>query len=847
MPNDRWVQIEEIFHAALERPESEREAFLAAACDPESEMRNEVQSLLAAHESLNSWYEKPIPLPVSPAQSPEKRVLGQQFGSYQITSLLSVGGMGEVYAARDSSLLRDVVLKLLPAQFTADADRLRRFEQEARAASALNHPNIITVYEFGKNDFGHYIAMERVYGQTLRTLIGQEVTSDQLIALGRQIAEALAVAHAAGITHRDIKPENIMVRDDGYVKVLDFGLARLDASKDDALAAARKTNPGMMIGTIDYMSPEQAQGEAITTASDIFSLGVVLYELAFGKHPFHGKNVPDTLQAIISNPPPVPARPRPELSTGLEALILQMLSKKAAHRPTAQAVAKALAGLSSGQLFTAVIPGLPRPSLQDHELTDSPTQDSRRTSRLPSIAVLPFINLSGDVENEYFCDGLAEELLNAMAKIVGLKVAARTSAFAFKGKKAQISEIGRALNVGAILEGSVRKAGTRIRITVQLINASDGYQIWSERYDRQLADIFDIQDEITLAVVESLKVRLFGGEKALVLKRYTDNTEAYELYLRGRYHFNKFTGAGWVTAIDYFKKTLELEPNYAPAYASLALSLTFCWFYDILPPQELVPAWRDAVDKALFLDDQLADAHLARGQFCFYHEWLWEEAEQEYIRAIELSPNNADAYHYYGLFLATRDRFEPSILMGRRAMELDPLSLFASMQVGWIYWLADQLDNALKQTERMTEIEPNFVGAYWQRGMIYLSKGMLPEAAEALQKSLDLGFNPLAFSALGAAHAMLGHEAEARQILGQLIEMRKTHFIAAYNLARICSALDMEDQAHEWLVRATEERNGEMVFLNRETQSGAGEAFGKKYPKSQRFQMLLNRYGFIPS
>jgi eukaryotic-like serine/threonine-protein kinase len=848
MTSERWQQIEDLFHEALTLAPEDREAFLASACASNPELRAEVESFLAAHAELDSRYERPLPFAPLGAATTAAPLVGRSLGAYHVTALLDVGGMGEVYCAEDSRLGREVVLKLLPAQFTTDADRVRRFEQEARAASALNHPNIITVYEFGETEAGRYIAMEMVRGQTLRALIGQSL-GDQLAALGRQTAEALAVAHAAGITHRDIKPENIMVRDDGYVKVLDFGLARLAPPSEEgpAARAARITNPGMMLGTVAYMSPEQAQGEKVTTASDIFSLGVVLYELAAGRHPFHASTMLATLQAIVSLTPPAPAQLNSEIPAAFDTLIMQMLAKEPALRPTAQTAAQALATMrirESGKNFPFGVRSLIE---QENALTNPAAAFAPPlTTKLPSIAVLPFVNLSRDIENDYFCDGLAEELLNAMAKIEGLKVAARTSAFAFKGKRAQISEIGQALKVGAVLEGSVRKAGQRLRITVQLVNAADGYQIWSERYDRQLADIFDIQDEITLAVVEALKVRLFGGEKALVLKRYTDNTEAYELYLKGRYHFNKFTATGWLTSIEYFKKTLEQEPNYAPAYASLALALTFCWFYDILPPQEAVPVWRDAVQRALELDDHLADAHMARGQFCFYHEWQWEEAELEYKRAIELSPNSADAHQYYGLFLATRERFEQGIRMGRRALDLDPLSLFTSMQVGWIYWLADRLEEALRQTQKMIEIEPDFVGAYWQRGVVYLAKGMPLEAVEALQKSLVLGFNPLALSALGAIYAMLGRDVEANEVLQQLLEMRQTHFIAAFNLARIYSGMGQEDQAYEWLEQACEERSGEMVFLNRETQIGTGDAFGKTFPRTKRFRTLMQDRRLIP-
>src|SRR5262245_49251057 len=563
MTSERWQQIEDIFHAALDLPPEEREAFLAVACSLDPQLKTEVESYLSAHSELDSRYERPLrPLPVTAPSFDQTTspLVGRSLGFYYVAALMGRGGMGEVYCAQDSRLGREIVLKLLLVQFTTDADRLRRFEQEARAASALNHPNIVTVYEFGETEAGRYIAMEMVRGQTLRALIGHVIGIDQLAALGRQAAEALAVAYAAGITHRDIKPENIMVRDDGYVKVLDFGLARLSPLQKGgpAARAAQTTDSGMMMGTVAYMSPEQAQGEAVTTATDIFSLGVVLYELATGRHPFHAPTILATLQAIVSSAPPAPSQLNSEIPATLELLITQMLSKEPALRPTAQAVALMMSTMKdreSGKNFPLEIRSL----IGQENAVTSPVdwRDAPPiTAILPSIAVLPFINLSADFENDYFCDGLAEELLNALAKIEGLKVAARTSAFSFKGKNVDASQIGTALHVKTVLEGSVRKSGNKVRITAQLIGADDGYHMWSERYDRELNDIFNVQDDITLAIVDALKLTLFGDRRAAILKRYTDNTEAYQLYLRGRFYWNKRTTSGFQQAVEYFERAI---------------------------------------------------------------------------------------------------------------------------------------------------------------------------------------------------------------------------------------------------------------------------------------------------
>jgi adenylate cyclase len=450
-----------------------------------------------------------------------------------------------------------------------------------------------------------------------------------------------------------------------------------------------------------------------------------------------------------------------------------------------------------------------------HETITVSSFDSR-----PAIAVLPFVNISNDVDNDYFCDGLAEELLNALSKIESLHVAARTSAFYFKDKQTDIREIGKKLNVSTVLEGSVRKSGSRVRINVQLVNVADGYHLWSEKYDRQLADIFDIQDEISLAIVDALKLKLLGSEQKVVM-RYTDNTEAYELFLKGRYYHNKYSPEGWRRAIEFFEKAIEKEPNYAPAYAGMNTSLGFLWFLGFLPAAETVPQMKAAAIKALEIDENLAEAHLSQAMISFFYDWKWQKAEQEFKRAIALDPHNAEAISFYSMFLGFEERFDEAIDQGARALAIDPLSTLINMNVGWTYFSAGLFDKTLEQVGKMIEVEPDFYGCYWLRGAVYLSEGEYETAVNSLKKAVSLGGRQVVLADLGAAYGLAGKDGEATEILNQLLEMRQREYVPAICMARIYSRIGENDKAIDWLEKAFEEKNGEMVFLKGEIYGAA--------------------------
>lgn len=853
MKPERWAQIEQLYHAALEQAAETRVAFLDEACAGDETLRRQVAALLACDDQAASFIEasalqvaalalaadQPTETEISPTTS--------QLGAYQLLAPLGRGGMGEVHLALDPRLGRKVAIKLLPAEFTGLPERVRRFAQEARAASALNHPSIITIHEIGQADGAHYIVTEYVEGETLRRRLtnAPPLAPTEAIELAAQIAAALAAAHEAGITHRDIKPENVMVRPDGLVKVLDFGLAKLTESPAQAapapLAANNSTEAGIVMGTPRYMSPEQARGERVDARTDIFSLGVLLYEMIAGMAPFAGATASETVAAILRDePPPLSAAP-----PSLAEIISRCLAKERAQRY--QTAADLLADLRQLQRrieFAAeaerefgVAPVGDLKVVQAKPLNADAATSGLVGGARNSIAVLPFANLSAEAENEYFCDGLAEELLNALAKIEGLKVAARTSAFSFKGKHAGVSQIGRDLGVRTVLEGSVRKSRNRIRITVQLVNAADGYQLWSERYDRELKDIFDVQDEITLAVVAALKVQLLGAERAAVLKRYTDNTEAYELYLKGRFLLNQVNAASVKKAIGYFIEATQKEPRHAPAYARLAECYCRLPITSDAPAAEVWPKAKEAVREALEIDEGSDEAHTSLGWLKFWLEWDWEGAERAYRRAVALNGNNS--YAYYGLahLLSNLGRHREALDAIDQALKLDPFSFIAGALKGFFLYAAHRYEEALDQLHKTLELNPQLWVTQIQLGKCYERMGRYDEALIAFGKAREFGGTAETISLRGYTCAASGRRAEAEQALRDLQAIAKQDYVPPYNFALIHEGLGNRDEALRWLERAYKERDVRLVFLGTEPKWDSMRA-------DPRFADLLRRVGF---
>jgi serine/threonine-protein kinase len=808
---ERWQQVKRIFHAALTLPPDKREAFLAETCRGQDSLRKEVESLIRSHEETGSFidspaYEKAMLMPPG-----AKNVLaaGQLVGHYRISSMIGAGGMGEVYLAEDTRLRRKVALKVLPESIASDKDRLLRFEREAFAASALNHPNILTIFEFGADGPTHFLASEFVAGETLREHLRRgELTVSETLEITLQIASALQAAHNAGIIHRDIKPENVMIRDDGYVKVVDFGLAKLEprvvahVSEEEAETRRQlQTQAGTIMGTVAYMSPEQARGKEVDARSDLFSLGVVLYEMLARRQPFTGETVNHTIVAILEKKPVPVSEFFRNCSFDVDKIIDKVLAKESSARY--QSAKELLVDLKDAQQeleFQSRLERSSSPGLRDE------------TASTNSIAVLPFTNMSADADNEYFCDGLAEELLNALAKIDNLKVAARTSAFSFKGKNAEAREIGRILNVNTVLEGSVRKSGNRIRITVQLINAADGYQIWSERYDREMKDIFDIQDEITLAVVDGLKVKLLGEKKAAVLKRYTDNTEAYQLYLKGQFHYGKYSAAGWRKAIEYFEQALALEPEYAPAHAGVAAALSGLWYYGHDSGSDVISKMRAAIAGALQIDADLAEAHRAQALLQFFVDWNFPAAEKSLKRTLALNPNDALAHAWHSFWLIVMGHREQAVAAARRAQELDPLSLVSGIIAGWTFWFAERYEECIGFAQTLLGIDAHFGEGFRMLGLSHWALKNYAAAEDALRSAVVENAGLIALADLCGVYAHAGRDAEAQECLKQILAVRERSYVPAVVLAYAYAFLNEVDEAFVWLDQALVERNGELVF-----------------------------------
>ena len=728
---------------------------------------------------------------------------GAVLGRYEILSVLGAGGMGEVFRARDVRLGREVALKVLPDELARDADRRARFLREAQSASALNHPNILTIYEIGEADGHHYLATELVEGRTLRAMLDDGPLSiHDAVAIAAQVAAALAAAHDAGIVHRDVKPENLMLRADRLVKVLDFGLAKwrgphqaASLDLEGATADLTTTRPGALIGTVAYMSPEQARGKPVDARADLWSLGAVLYEMLCGRQPFAGDSAVDVLADILRRDPPALSLCRDDTPAELVELVGRLLAKRAAERPaSANQVRACLDGLR--ETVTAGS-GAPPPM--------SPTASSDR-SRLASgtsrsgirhaIAVLPFRNLSSNPDNEYFCDGLAEELLNALGKVDGLRVAARTSAFAFKNRDASLSEIGRALGVTTVLEGSVRASGSRLRIAVQLANAADGFHLWAERYDRELTDIFDVQDEITLAVVEALKLRLLGDQREAALKRGTDDPEAHRHYLRGRFCWNQRTAAALREAVACYRRAIERDPTFARAHAGLAQAYVLYGWLSVAPPKDSMPRARAAALRALQLDDSLADAHEALGVYLSFYAWDQPASERALRRAIELEPRSATAHHWLGnIPLLAMARWDESLAVIRRAIELDPLSPGIASDLGVTLLFARRYDEAAAQFRATLAMDPGFYVARYHLGQALHSSGRHGDAVAELERCRDATDDPWVVALLARSLAAAGRHEEAARQRDALLATAGRRYVSNIDLAIAHAAAGERDEA----------------------------------------------------
>jgi serine/threonine-protein kinase len=710
---------------------------------------------------------------------------GTLVGPYRILAPLGAGGMGEVYLAHDPRLERNVALKLLARSLGADEENRARFARETRAIARLDHPNIVTLHEVGDDQGQPYLVMQYVAGRSLGEFArGRRLTFDTVLDLGVQLCAGLQAAHEQGVVHRDIKPSNILIDSHLRARLVDFGLARITGE-------AQLTSTGALPGTIGYVSPEVVLGEEADARSDLFSLGVVLYELLTGHLPFAAASAPAYVYAVVHEHHRPLASDREDLPAGLEAVMEKALAKDRALRHATAAD------------FGADLKGVLQPA----------GGASGGAKQRPWIAVLPFEDMSPGHDQEYLCDGIAEELIQVLTRIEGLRVVARTSAFAFKGSRADVREIGRKLGVQTLLAGSVRKAGNRVRIGVQLVDVRDGSHLWAETYDRQLEDIFAVQDEVCLSTAERLKVTLLEEEKTRVVRRRTQDATAYTLYLKGRFLFYQRNEASMRKCVEYFTQAIERDPRFALAHAGLAEAYESLGSWRVLPPDAAYGEARRAAQTAVELDDLLAEGHEALATIRMFCDWDWPGAAREYERALAINPACVEAHHMYAHWHEAMGRFDRALAEMNAALELEPVAPALHSCLGEILFQARRYDETVRQCGLTLEMAPGFAGMYGWLGMAHLLAGRSGAGLEALEEGLARRPGDPRLEALqGTAYALVGRKDEARASVERLEALAAQKYVDPYFRAWPHVVLGDPDRAFTWLTQACDEHS-QWIYL----------------------------------
>jgi eukaryotic-like serine/threonine-protein kinase len=769
---------------------------------------------------------------------PEGSLIGRRVGPYEVLSQIGSGGMGEVYLARDTKLDRHVAVKLLAANVAADPIRFRRFHDEARAASALNHPNILIVHDFGAVDGRPYMVTEFVEGETVRARLERGPMAIQpAVDTALQVVSALAAAHGRGIVHRDIKPENVMLRPDGYVKVLDFGLAKLAAAPDaQTTETLLRTLPGIVLGTPQYMSPEQARGLELDGRTDLWSLGVMMYEMIAGLAPFGRATAGDSIAAILREDPS-PPRAATLIPRSLERIVMKTLRKSREERW--QSASELYAELGRFKLE------LDLEAHQERTRTGGSARQTRERAKprrhsVKALAVLPLQNLSGNPNDEYFSDGMTEALIASLAQLSALRVISRTSAMRYKGGGTPLAEIARELSVDVIVEGSVLALEDRVRITAQLIEAASDTLLWAKSYERELRNVLALQNEVARSIVDEIRLKVTPRERVRLRRAREVNPEAYQLYLRGRFHWHKRNEENVRRAIAYFTQALTRDPDYAAALVGVADSYVLLGFsLGLLPGAEWAATARASAERALRLDAQLAGAHnpLAIAKL---QQWDWSGADVELTAASELDPNDPVARNWRANCLAALGRFDEAVDAARRAIELDPLALAWNMGLGHMYYLARRYDEAIEQERKTLAMDPAFYMTHWILGLAYEQKGRLAESVAALEQAVTLSGSTLMQGLLGRAYGIAGRLSDASDVLDGLSRHAGNNFVSRDVLALVHAGLGAHDRAIDLLYEACDEPSFNLIFLK------VSPVFDTLRSHA-RFSALLRRANLEPS